>query len=198
MIAAVPFDEQKFIEELGVPALFGEPGFTPRERIWARPTLEVNGIWGGFQGEGTKTVLPNQAHAKITCRLVPDQEPEEIAARVIAHVKAHCPPGVTVQARSLGGNARPYLIPASHPGNKVAHEVLRELYGVDPYYVRSGGTIAICDLLLTHLKAYTVSFGFGLHDERYHAPNEFFRISSFRRGQEAYVLLLQKLAERGL
>ncbi|MBM3190883.1 MAG: M20 family dipeptidase, partial [Chloroflexi bacterium] len=197
-IAAVPFDEAEYKAELGVDALFGEPEFTPRERLWARPTLEINGIWGGFQGLGTKTVIPNEAHAKITCRLVPDQEPEEIAQLVIAHVRRNTPPGVRVTARSLGGGARPYLIPASHPGNRLAHEVLTELYGLEPYYTRSGGTIAMCDLLLQHLGAHTVSFGFGLRDERFHAPNEFFRISSFRRGQEAYALLLHRLGERGL
>src|SRR5205814_1913105 len=105
-IAAVPFDEAAYREQLGAEALFGEPGYTTHERAWVRPTLEVNGIWGGFQGEGVKTVLPSEAHAKITCRLVPDQEPARVLDRLTAHVTQHAPPGVTVTCRPHPASAQ--------------------------------------------------------------------------------------------
>ena len=194
-IAAIPFDEATYREDLGIDALYGEPGYSTRERAWARPTLEVNGIWGGFQGEGTKTVLPSEAHAKITCRLVPDQDPADIAERISIHVQKHKPAGVEVNVHSPEPGAKPYLVPADHPGNQAARDVLKALYGVEPYCVRMGGTIPVCALFLDTLRAHTVIFAFGLHDERTHAPNEFFRLSSFRRGQQAYCMLLKRLGE---
>lgn len=192
-IAAVPFDEAEFCQRLGVSALFGEAGYTPLERLWARPTLEVNGIWGGFQGKGSKTVLPSEAHAKITCRLVPDQDPSRISRLVARHVAKHTPPGVKATVTLLENGAPAYLIPAHHPGNKAVHAVLRELYGKEPYYIRMGGSVPVCALFLSELKAYTVTLAFGLPDEMVHAPNEFFRISSFQKGQSAYCMLLERL-----
>ena len=194
-IAEVPFDEAAYKAELGVDELWGESGYTPRERAWGRPTLEINGIWGGFQGEGVKTVLPNQAHAKITCRLVANQDPAKIVELIRAHVETHTPPGVRVAVQRLPFTGYPYLIPADHPGNQAAHAVLEELYGRPPYYVRTGGSIPVCSLFLRELGAYTVGFGFGLPDEQLHAPNEFWRLASFRRGQQAYCTLLQRLGE---
>src|SRR5690606_21734322 len=109
-IARVPFDEKEFFERVGVSEGFGEPGYSTLERLWARPTLEVNGIWGGFQGEGTKTVLPAEAHAKITCRLVPDQDPEQVLDAIEAHIRANTPPGVTVRITRFPGSAPAYLM----------------------------------------------------------------------------------------
>lgn len=194
-IAEVPFDEAAYQRELGVNGLFGEPGYTTRERQWARPTLELNGIWGGFQGEGSKTVLPNQAHAKITCRLVANQNPAQIAELIAAHVAKHTPPGVQVTVQRLPGNADAYLMPADHPGNQIARAVLEELYGQTPYYTRLGGSVAVVPLFLKELGVYTVTFAFQLEDERLHAPDEFFRLSSFERGQQGYCLLLQRLSK---
>jgi acetylornithine deacetylase/succinyl-diaminopimelate desuccinylase-like protein len=194
-IAAVPFDLEELMDEVGVQELFGEAGYTPRERMWARPTLEINGIWGGFQGEGIKTVLPNEAHAKITCRLVPDQDPTTIAELIAAHVERQAPPGVQVTARRLGFTALPYLIPPDHPGNQAARAVLEEIYGRAAYDVRTGGSIPVCTLLLQQLGVYTVNFAFGLDDEHIHAPDEFFRLSSFERGQIAYCKLLHRLGQ---
>jgi len=193
-IARVPYDEDAYKRLLGVDALHGEPGYTTRERNWARPTLEINGIWGGFQGSGTKTVIPSQAHAKITCRLVNNQHPDTIVAALQDHVNQHNPPGVSVEVLSLEGNSDPYLMPAAYPGNLAAFEVLQNVYGKPPYYTRSGGTIPVCALFLKELGVYTVSFGFSLPDEQLHAPNEFVRISSLERGQKAYALLLKQLA----
>jgi Acetylornithine deacetylase/Succinyl-diaminopimelate desuccinylase and related deacylases len=194
-IAEIPFDEQAYREKIGVSALLAEPGYTPQEHLAARPTLEINGIWGGFQGEGTKTVLPSEAHAKITCRLVANQVPEAIADLLIQHIKQHAPSGVEVAVHQLPGAARPYLIPADHWGNQAAAAVLQELYGKVPYQMREGGSIPVCELFQRNLGAYTVSFGFGLSDEQIHAPNEFFRLSSFRRGPVAYCKLLHHLAK---
>ena len=192
-IAKVPYDESTEIESLKVPGLFGEPGYTARERAWARPTLEVNGIWGGFQGEGIKTVLPSEAHAKITCRLVADQDPSRVVERVEAHVAAHTPPGVTARATPLAFRAHPYLVPEDEPGTAAVREVLVEMYGREPYYVQSGGSIPVCSLFRRHLGVYTVSFAFGMEDEGAHSPDEFFRLESFRKGQDAYCTLLQRL-----
>ena len=194
-IAAVPIDEDAYKAQLGVTELFGEPGYSTWERTWVRPTLEINGMWGGFQGEGTKTVLPSDAHAKITCRLVPNQDPKRILALLQDHVARHAPRGVRVTATPGSSMAYPYLVPAGHPGNQAAREVLTELYGREPYQAREGGSVPICEVFQRHLGAYSIMFGFGLHDENLHGPNEFFRLSSFDRGQVAHGRLLEKLGE---
>ncbi len=194
-IAAVGFDEEKYKKDLGVPDVFGEPGYSTLERAWARPTLEVNGIWGGFQGDGVKTVLPDAAHAKLTCRLVADQDPKNIVKLIKAHVAKNTLPGVTVNVFEPESSSKPYLMPANHPGNEVAKGVHEALYGKTPLYVRSGGSIPFCSIILDTLGVYTVNFAFGLRDERAHAPNEFFRLSSFERGQKGYAMLLEKLGE---
>jgi acetylornithine deacetylase/succinyl-diaminopimelate desuccinylase-like protein len=194
-IAAVPFDEQARKAAIGVDTLVSEPGYTPQEHMGGRPTLEVNGIWGGFQGEGVKTVLPNQAHAKITCRLVANQDPATIAQLITSHVERYKPAGVQVTVTPLPGQARPYLMAAGHWGSEAAKTVLTELYGTEPYVVRIGGSIPVCELFLSELGAYTVEFAFGLNDERFHAPDEFYRLSSFRRGVVAYGKMLYQLAK---
>ncbi|HEY3079611.1 MAG TPA: dipeptidase [Chloroflexota bacterium] len=193
MIARYPFDGATFKAELGVDELFGEEGYSPIERMWARPTLELNGLWGGFQGQGSKTVLPNEAHAKITCRLVPNQDPDRIRALLRAHVERHRPPGVRVSLGDRTGGAKPYLIPADHWGNRVAAAVLKELYGREPLHVRSGGTVPVMDLFKTTLGAETVGFGFGQDDEHFHAPDEFMRLANFERGLRGYCVLFQHL-----
>ncbi len=193
-IAAIPFNAQAYMQSIGVDALVSEPGYTPQEHLTARPTLEINGIWGGFQGEGVKTVLPNAAHAKITCRLVTNQNPATIADLISQHVKKHTPPGVQATVRPLPGAARAYLIPMDHWGNQAAAAVLQDVYGKKPYFMRLGGSIPVCELFLNTLGAYTVNFGFTLMDEQIHAPDEFFRLSSFRRGPVAYGKMLHQLA----
>ena len=195
-IALIPFDEQAQKDSIGVNALIAEPGYTPQEHLAGRPTLEINGIWGGFQGEGVKTVLPNAAHAKITCRLVANQDPVTISQLLTAHIEQHALPGVQVTVRPLPGIASPYLIPLEHWGNQAAIDVLTELYGKVPYYTRVGGSIPVCEMFLKQLGAYTVSFAFCLPDEQIHSPNEFFRLSSFRRASIAYGKILQRLGEK--
>ena len=196
-IAAIPYNEEEYRAQLGLSALFGEPGYSTRERTWARPTLELNGIWGGFQGKGTKTVIPSTAHAKITCRLVADQDPAQVIERLQAHIAKHTPPGVQITVDVEASASKPYLMPADHPGNDAARDVHLELYGKEPYYARSGGSIPFCALFHTMLGVYTVNFGFALPDERQHSPNEFFRLHNFEKGQKAYCMLLHRLSQIG-
>jgi acetylornithine deacetylase/succinyl-diaminopimelate desuccinylase-like protein len=194
-LGRVPFDEAGYLRETGAALIFGEPGFTTYERAWARPTLEINGIYGGFQGEGTKTVLPSTAHAKVSCRLVADQDPSRLVDLVTVHVNKVSPPGVTTTVTRADSRAHPYLVPASHPGMQIAASVLQDVYGREPFQIRSGGTIPVNALFLQNLGVYTIVFSFGLDDERQHSPNEFFRLSSYERGQKAYGLLLTRLRE---
>lgn len=195
LLAKVPQTDQDVMDQVGVDALFGEPGFTMLERRWARPTLEVNGMWGGFQGEGVKTVLPNEAHAKITCRLVADQDPRQVIQAITHHVQKHTPAGARVTVTPEQSMANAYLMPNDHPGNVAASAVHQELYGREPYYIRTGGSIPFCSLFRDQLGVYTVNFAFGLNDERAHAPDEFWRLSSFERGKTAYCMLIHELAQ---
>ena len=192
--ARVPFDEPAYLAATGAPALYGERGWSTYEREWIRPTLEVNGMWGGFQGAGTKTVLPATAHAKITCRLVADQQPARILELVGAHLRSHAPAGVRVRCEPSDVHGAPYLVPAEHPGNRAAAAVLERLYGVAPLHTGTGGSIPVCGLLLEELGIHTIGFSFALDDEGAHGPDEFFRLASFRRAQAAYCLILQELA----
>jgi acetylornithine deacetylase/succinyl-diaminopimelate desuccinylase-like protein len=194
-IARVPFDEIAYLREVGAQAIFGESGFTTYERAGARPTLEINGLWGGFQAEGLKTVLPSTAHAKISCRLVAGQDPDTIVDLVMAHVKKVSPPEVQVTVTKSGSAAFPYLVPSDQQGMRIATSVLTELYGKEPYQIRIGGTIPVNALFLEYLEAYTIVFAFSLRDERLHSPNEFFRLSSFEMGQKAYGMFLNRLGE---
>ena len=192
-IARLPFDEASYKAQLAVSALTGESGYTPLERVTVRPTLEINGIWGGFQGEGTKTVLPAEAHAKITCRLVPDQDPDLVAGSIERHVHRHAPAGTAFTVSRFPGKSHAYLMPPDHPGLAAAARALREVYGKDPVRVRIGGTLPVSDLLRRGLGMWLVFFAFGEPDNRMHAPNEFMRLQSFDRGVRAYVRLFEEL-----
>ncbi len=192
-LAALPFDEAKYLKQVGAPAAFGEPGYSTLERQWTRPTLEVNGMWGGYQGPGGKTVIPSEAHAKITCRLVPDQNPEEIVALVKHHLETHVPPGTRLTVAVGDHGARPAHIAASHFALGAAGEALREVYGVKPLVVRMGGTVPISELFQRHMGLDTVFFSFSTADEDYHAPNEFFRVHRLHEGLEAWARLWDRL-----
>ncbi len=194
LLAQAPYDETTYMQDLDVDAVFGEAGYSTNERAWRRPTLEVNGMWGGFQGDGAKTVLPSSAHAKISCRLVADQDPARILECIEHHVQRHAPPGVRVTVTPRTGMAFPYLLPLDHPGVRHMADTYRELYGKDPFYIGSGGTIPVTAAMLEHLGIYSLVFGFCTRDEQIHAPNEFFRLSSFARAQQAFGLLLHRLA----
>lgn len=192
-IALIPYDEAEYLAESGAPAIYGEPGYTTRERLWARPTLDVNGLTSGWQGAGSKTVLPSEARAKITSRLVAAQVPERVFDLIAAHVERHTPPGVTARVERNPGRADPFLMPAGHNAAGVAREVLAEVYGRQPYQTRLGGSIPVLTTLLDTLGVHAVMFGFSHADENLHAPEEFFRLSVYRKGQTAYVRLLEKL-----
>jgi acetylornithine deacetylase/succinyl-diaminopimelate desuccinylase-like protein len=185
-ITGLPFDEAKYLAQVGAPAPFGEPGYSTLERQWTRPTLEVNGFWGGYQGPGEKTVIPSEAHAKITCRLVPDQDPAEIVALVRRHIESHMPPGTRLSISPGDHGARPAHIAPDHFALRAAGRALREVYGVRPLVVRSGGTVPISELFQRHMGLSTVFFSFSTADEDYHAPNEFFRIHRLNEGLEAW------------
>jgi acetylornithine deacetylase/succinyl-diaminopimelate desuccinylase-like protein len=191
----VPFELEAYRSRLGVSELFGEGKYSTHERAWVRPTLEINGMWGGFTDAGMKTVLPSKGHAKITCRLVPNQEPAQIAQLVADHIRRVAPPGVTVDVTVFQNAAMPYVVAAEHPGNQAAHAVLEELYGKAPYYTRTGGSVPLYTLFRENLGVSTVTFGFGLPDEQIHSPNEFWRLSSFRRARVAYAMLFHELAK---
>lgn len=194
-LAAIPFDEARWLAEMGASEAHGEPGYTVQERIAARPTLDVNGLTSGWQGAGTKTVLPAEARAKITCRLVADQVPEKVFAVLQAHVAAHTPPGVTAELLRNPGRADPFQLPSGHNATAVAAEVLAQVYGKAPLKVRVGGSIPVMSTMLDELGVHAVMFGFSHGDENLHAPDEFFRLDAFRKGQAAYGLLLERLGQ---
>ncbi|MBS1716989.1 MAG: dipeptidase [Armatimonadetes bacterium] len=193
-INEVPFDADTYKREIGVTALVGEPGYSTYERAWARPTLDVNGLWGGYSGGGVKTVIPAKAGAKITCRLVANQVPEKIVDCIEAHMKKHCPAGATLRFKRFGASANPYEMPSDNVGVQAVAEVLTEVYGRAPYFVKMGGSLPITDMFRQELGAYTVDVGFALDDERMHSPNEFMRLGDFDRGQVVYVKMLERLA----
>jgi acetylornithine deacetylase/succinyl-diaminopimelate desuccinylase-like protein len=185
-IADLPFDEERFLKEVGAPAPFGEPGYTTLERQWIRPTIEVNGMWGGYQGQGSQTVTPNEAHAKLSCRLVPDQDPDTIRALVVRHLETHAPVGVTLSVRGERHSAMPYRIPSDHPGLLTAERVLTQVYGKKPLRVRMGSTLPVSELFKRLLGIDTVFFSFSTADEDFHSPNEFFRVHRLHEGLEAW------------
>jgi acetylornithine deacetylase/succinyl-diaminopimelate desuccinylase-like protein len=185
-IAALPFDEPAYLGQVGAAAPFGEAGYSTLERQWTRPTLEVNGMWGGYEGPGQKTVIPSEAHAKITCRLVPDQNPDDIVAHVVRHLRAHVPPGTRMTIAAGDHGARPYRIPADHLAIRAASEALTAVYGVRPHVVRSGGTVPVCEIFKRLMGLDTVFFSFSVADEDFHAPNEFFRVHRLDEGLEAW------------
>lgn len=192
-IDRVPFPDADLLAETGAPDIWGEPGFTTKERIFARPTLDINGVTSGWQGAGTKTVLPAVASAKITCRLVAAQSPEAIFDAIRAHVQKNCPPGVTVEVLRNPGRADPFLVPSGHNATAVASQILEEVYGRAPYRTRVGGSIPVMTTLLETLGVHAVMFGFSHGDENLHAPNEFFRLDAYRLGQTAYGRLFERL-----
>jgi len=194
-LAAVPFDEEAWLAGVGAHAVWGERQRSVLEKLWLRPTLELNGMWGGYQGEGSKTVLPCEAHAKITCRLVPGQDPRKVQAAVAAHLRAACPEGAVIDVRfGSGGGAAAYEIAPDHPAIAMIEGVLEDVYGVPCFRTRIGGTLPLCAVFKERLGLDTVPMSFSTGDEDYHAPNEFFREASFDRGLAAWARVYQALS----
>jgi acetylornithine deacetylase/succinyl-diaminopimelate desuccinylase-like protein len=180
--AAVPFDEAEFLKLAeAAPAAVGEAGFSTLERIGARPTLECNGIWGGYSGPGSKTIIPATAGAKITCRLVADQDPDRIAELVAEAVTAAAPPGVIVEVEFLAGG-RPVLTPTEHPAVQATARAVERVFGTAPVFLREGGSIPPVETFNRLLGIPAVLAGFGLPDDRIHAPNEKFSLEMFALG----------------
>jgi acetylornithine deacetylase/succinyl-diaminopimelate desuccinylase-like protein len=181
-ISCLPFDEAAYRELVGVPAVVpGEPGFTLLECGGIRPTLDVNGIWGGFTGEGSKTIIPAHAHAKVSCRLVPDQDGEKLFESFRDYVQSVAPKGVTVNVRNLG-TARPLRTNVEHPVSKAAARALKATFGQDPVFIRSGGSIPVAPMFESLLDLPVIMLGFTNPDDNAHAPNETMVLLNYETG----------------
>jgi acetylornithine deacetylase/succinyl-diaminopimelate desuccinylase-like protein len=179
--AKLPFDEREYCDNLGAPQLFGESGYTTLERLWARPTLEVNGLLSGFTGEGAKTVIPAVAMAKISMRLVPGQDPDRIGDLFEAYVARLAPKTVTVQVTRLHGG-HPWMMSPDHPLVQAAGRAMAYGFGKQPVFTREGGSNGIVPVFQEVLGVPTVMLGIGLPDENAHAPNEHLDLTNFQRG----------------
>ena len=191
--AALPFDAEEFRSGLNVKGLDGEEGYSPLEQRTGRPTLEVNGLLCGWTGPGAKTVLPARAMAKISCRLVPDQDPEEIAELLIKHIESLAPSFVEVKCTSLHGG-KPWITPRDHPALAAAGRALEKVFGKAPVMVREGGSIPIVVDFQNLLGLPGVLLGFGLNTENLHAPDEHFELENYHKGIQTSVELLRELA----
>jgi acetylornithine deacetylase/succinyl-diaminopimelate desuccinylase-like protein len=190
-IAAIAFDDAEYADELGVPSLYGEPGYSTLERLWMRPTLEINGITGG----GPYTVIPHTASAHVTCRLVPGQEPAAVIEAIRAHVNSAATPGVKVEVIAEKGGASAYTIDPGHPAVAAARDALAAVYpGEDVILARIGGTLPGTVLFEEVLDAKTLFFSFSISDEMLHAPNEFLRVRRLGEGMRAWSLLWEQLS----
>jgi acetylornithine deacetylase/succinyl-diaminopimelate desuccinylase-like protein len=182
-MAEAPFDASEYAKDLGVTELWGEKGYSSNERTGIRPTLEVNGIWGGYTGEGAKTVLPSKAFAKISCRLVPNQSSQKITEKIINYFTSIAPAGVTVKAAEHHGG-EPYMTPIHSKEYQAAASAITATFGKEPIPVRGGGSIPICALFEKELGLKIVFMGFGLDSDNLHSPNEKFDIVNFYKGIE--------------
>ncbi len=192
--AKLPFDAEAFKSGLDVPSLFGEEGYTTLEHISGRPTLDVNGLHSGFTGVGAKTVLPAKASAKVSMRLVANQDTEDIAAKFTDFVHSIAPPSIKVDVVNLHG-ANPVLVERTGKGMHAASKALKDAYGKEPYFTREGGSIPVCIIFDTILKAPTVLMGFGLQDENAHSPDEHFDLDNFTIGMKAASLFYTYMGE---
>jgi acetylornithine deacetylase/succinyl-diaminopimelate desuccinylase-like protein len=194
-IRKLPFSEKHFRAETGAPALGGEAGFSTLERIWMRPTCEVNGLLSGYTGEGAKTVLPSKAMAKVSCRLVPDQDPVEIAKLFKAHVKRVAPRGVTVDVQYIHGG-KPWRAELTGPLYDAARRALAAAFAKPPVIVGEGGSIPVVGDFDRVLKAPVLLMGFGLPGENAHAPDEWISLENFTKGLRAVATLYEELGGR--
>lgn len=194
-IAELPFDEKAFLHETGAPQAFGEKGYSTYERVTSRPTCDVNGMWSGYIGEGAKTVLPSFAAAKVSMRLVPDQDPAEIFRLYEAHVRSLAPPGVTVKVINHHG-AVPFITDPDHPMLQAAVRALARSWTKKPALFREGGSIPVMAAFQKVLGYPCILMGFGLHDDQVHAPNEKYSLTSFHGGTKSCAYLYEELAKR--
>lgn len=194
-MARVPYRDAEILEETGASQVFGDPDFIVAERMGARPTLEVNGIWGGYTGPGQKTVLPALAHAKISCRLVPNQNPDKIYAQVKARMEQLAPPGVTLTFSLAPGSAAGTIVDRTAPEFMAAVRAARATWGAEPIFMLEGGSIPVVNDFQSALKKPVVLLGYGLPGDNIHAPNERFALDCFRKGIEASARFLVELTK---
>jgi acetylornithine deacetylase/succinyl-diaminopimelate desuccinylase-like protein len=194
LMAAAPFDEKEYKEDLGIKEVWGEKGYTTNERTGIRPTLELNGIWGGYIGEGAKTVLPSKAFAKISARLVPNQDSNKITDLLINHLKKIAPPYITLKA-TLHHGGEAYMTPIDSKGYKAAAKAIETTFGKKPIPVRGGGSIPICALFEKELGVKIVFLGFGLDSDNLHSPNEKFNLENYYKGIETIPYFHKYFAE---
>lgn len=194
MWAKLPHDDAEFAASIGVPALPGEAGYSTLERIWARPTLDVNGIWGGFQGEGSKTVIAAKAGAKVSMRLVPGQDPARITRLIQEYVPQIAPQGVHAEVREHHGG-QPVKFDLSSPYIKAADRALKRVFGREAAFARTGGSIPIVAAFSAILKAPVLLVDMGLNEDAPHSPNESFAISDYHNGILTSAYLLEELAQ---
>jgi acetylornithine deacetylase/succinyl-diaminopimelate desuccinylase-like protein len=194
LMAAAPYNEEEYKKDLGVKELWGEKGFATNERTGIRPTIELNGIWGGYQGEGAKTVLPSKATAKISARLVPNQSSEKITKKLLDYFKSIAPASVTVNAFEHHGG-EPYMTPIDSTAYKAAAKAMETTFGKKPIPVRGGGSIPICSLFEKELGIKVVFLGFGLDSDNLHSPNEKFDLANFYKGIETIPYFHKYFAE---
>ena len=191
----LPFDEEEYREaEIGSTELTGEPGFSALERTWARPTLEVHGMPGGFVGAGAKTVIPAKAVAKVSLRLVPDMTPAESFVQFKAYVESICPKGIQLEVRLIH-SGDPIVVSTNNSFVRAATEAMAEVFGKQTVFVRGGGSIPIVGDFVRELNTPTVMMGFGLPDDNLHAPNEKFHLANFHRGIESIIRFFGKVGE---
>lgn len=196
LMAAAPFDEDAFKKELSIRSVWGEKGFSTNERTGIRPTLELNGIWGGYTGEGAKTVLPSKAYAKISARLVPNQSSKIITEKLFAYFKSVAPEGVTVKVTDHHGG-EPYMTPIDSKAYRAAAEAIKESFGKEPIPVRGGGSIPICALFEKELGVKIVFMGFGLDNDNLHSPNEKYDLFNYYKGIDTIPLFHKYFAKEG-
>jgi acetylornithine deacetylase/succinyl-diaminopimelate desuccinylase-like protein len=194
LMAKAPYDEQAYKAELGVKELWGEKGFSTNERTGIRPTLELNGIWGGYEGEGAKTVLPSKATAKISARLVPNQSSAKITDLLLNYFKSVAPSCVTVKAFEHHGG-EPYMTPIDSKGYKAAAKAIATTFGKQPIPVRGGGSIPICSILEKELNVKIIFMGFGLDNDNLHSPNEKYNLDNYYKGIETIPYFHKYFAE---
>jgi acetylornithine deacetylase/succinyl-diaminopimelate desuccinylase-like protein len=194
--ARLPINAAQYRRMLGVPQLFGEKGFTHHEQRSARPTLEINGLTSGYQGDGSKTIVPAWARAKLTLRLVPDQRASVVLKRVAAHLRRLCPPTVKLGIET-GHGADPYLVSPASPAAQASLRALRAAFGHEPVLLREGGSIPIVTEFRRILGVDTLLLGLALPDDNLHSPNEKFSLECFRRGMRMSAHLWPELAGAG-
>jgi acetylornithine deacetylase/succinyl-diaminopimelate desuccinylase-like protein len=193
-LAKLPFKPKDFQKTVGSPGLAGEKGFSVAEQVWCRPTLELNGIWGGYMGEGSKTVIPSKAHAKFSCRLVPNQSPEKITKQVENYIRKLLPKTVTCKF-TVHSTGRPWVAPFTHPFFEVAHKALEKGFGKRAVFIREGGSIPFVTQMHDTFKVPCVLIGFGLPDENAHAPDEHLSLENYFGGIRAVAHFYQGLSE---